>query len=163
MKRWLILGAAVGMLASTAPAQAANKLTMAGCGLGYVLFGKDNPNDKVLQILAVTTNGTLGNITFGITSGTLGCTVDGTIKTSLELEMYTVANFTNLSQEMAQGEGEFVNTFASLLGSSDATRPALLEFFQENYSLLFPSADTTPDEMLATLRTELRAHPELLG
>ncbi|MFN7453535.1 MAG: DUF3015 family protein, partial [Pseudobdellovibrionaceae bacterium] len=39
----------------------------AGCGLGSVIFG----NEKGFsQIFAATTNGTVGNQTFGISSGT---------------------------------------------------------------------------------------------
>jgi len=42
-----------------------------GCGLGSVIFkGQDA---LLFQILAVTTNGTSGNQTFGITTGTLNC------------------------------------------------------------------------------------------
>src|SRR5688572_24022634 len=41
---------------------------MAGCGLGYVLFGH-NDNTPIMQVLAATTNGTSGNQTFGMTTG----------------------------------------------------------------------------------------------
>ncbi|HKB84382.1 MAG TPA: DUF3015 family protein, partial [Burkholderiales bacterium] len=46
------------------------------CGWGSKLF--DGQKGAAPQVLAVTTNGTFGNQTFGISSGTSGCTQDGT-------------------------------------------------------------------------------------
>lgn len=160
---WVALGVGVAMLSAVSTAQAANKLTMSGCGLGYMLFGKDYPNSRGIQILAVTINGIVANQLFGITSGTVGCTVDGTIAFNQELEMYAEANLGNLSGDMAKGEGEYVTAFASLLGASEASRPALVKFFQERYEVLFPSTTTSAAEMLNTLSAELAARPELLG
>lgn len=49
-----------------------------GCGWGSKLF--DGQQGVAPQVLAVTTNGTSGNQTFGITSGTSGCSQDGVVK-----------------------------------------------------------------------------------
>jgi len=162
MKKGLLLVALLGVLFSSTIVQAANKLTMAGCGLGYMLFAKDNPSDQVLQVLAVTTNGTSMNNLFGITSGTLGCTEDGMIASNRELEVYAEVNFQNLSQEMAQGGGEFVTAFTSLLGAGDEKKPALISFFKDHYEELFPTLETTSTQMLENLNLKLSTHPELL-
>ncbi|MDY0117622.1 MAG: DUF3015 family protein, partial [Sulfurimonadaceae bacterium] len=42
-----------------------------GCGLGSMLIKDDST--AIMLALQATTNGTSGNQTFGITSGTLGC------------------------------------------------------------------------------------------
>ncbi|MBI3608122.1 MAG: DUF3015 family protein [Nitrospirae bacterium] len=165
----VVFGAVLVMASSASVVQAAgktaggNKLTMSGCGLGYMLFGKDYPSNRGLQILAVTTNGTAANGLFGITSGTSGCTEDGTIASNQALGVYAEVNFTNLAQEMAQGDGEYVGAFASLLGATETSRPALLQFFREKYEVLFPSADTTSAQMLEHLMSELATRPDLLG
>ena len=164
----LAVGAAAALVASVSTAEAAkmsggNQLTMSGCGLGYMLFGKDHPSNRFLQILAVTTNASTYSQLFGITSGTSGCTEDGMLASAHELGVYAEVNFNNLSHEMAKGEGEYVTAFASLLGATDATRPALVRFFQERYAALFPSSTTTPAEMLETLGRELQQRPDLLG
>ncbi|MGZ7153809.1 DUF3015 family protein, partial [Streptococcus pyogenes] len=44
----------------------------AGCGLGSTYVFPD-ANQWWQHVLAATTNGTSGNQTFGMTSGTLGC------------------------------------------------------------------------------------------
>src|SRR3990172_6092052 len=156
---WVALAAVVTLLVSGPTVQAAkaaggNKLTMSGCGLGYMLFGKENASNRALQVLALTTNGTSANQLFGITSGTSGCTQDGLVALNKELEVYAEVNLPNLSIEMAKGEGEYVAAFASLLGAKDAARPALLRFFQERYEVLFPSPDTTAAQMVETLKAE---------
>lgn len=127
---------------------------MAGCGLGYVLFGHSD-NSQVMQILAATTNGTCGNQTFGMTTGTSGCTQDGAVKFAKEVEVFAEVNLDTLRREMAAGDGEFVRTFAALLGAEGDGIPSLVHLFQENYETLFPSADTTSGEMLASLSAVL--------
>ncbi len=135
---------------------------MAGCGLGYLLFSNKD-NTKVTQVLGATTNGTFGSQTFGITSGTSGCTEDGAVKMAKETEVFAELNLESLRQEMAIGKGEYVSAFATLLGTPEARRPELMKFFQQNYSQLFPSSHTTSSELMTTLAAKLSQHPELLS
>src|ERR1041385_8824908 len=132
---------ALGLVATLVPslALAAGNHPMAGCGLGYLLLSNKD-NTKVTQVLGGTTNGTFGSQTFGISSGTSGCTEDGAVKFARATEVFAEVNLDSLRREMAVGQGEFVNSFASLLGAHEATRPALLKFFQANYQDLFPTA-----------------------
>jgi len=155
---------ALAVLASLLPtlAIARGNHPMAGCGLGYLLLSNKD-NDKVTQVLGATTNGTFGTQTFGISSGTSGCTEDGAVKMARATEVFADVNLASLRQEMAAGQGEYVTTFASLLGASETTRPQMVRFFQTEYRDLFPTAKTSSDEMLKTLSEKLAAHPELLG
>ena len=50
------------------------------CGWGSKLMA--GQSGVVPQVAAVTTNGTFGNQTFGITTGTSGCTQDGTVSSN---------------------------------------------------------------------------------
>ncbi len=134
--------------------------TMAGCGLGYVLFGNQN-NSQIMQVFAATTNGTCGNQTFGITSGTSGCTEDGAVKFVKEAEVFAEVNLDSLRREMAAGEGEYARAFASLLGTTKV--PQMLKLFHDEYASLFPSSKTTTAELLDSLKVTLAAHPELLS
>lgn len=104
---------------------------MAGCGLGSMAFGE---NTKINQILAATTNGTFGNQTFGISSGTSNCTDRGLAKIEKETELFVEVNYDVLQKEIAQGQGETLNSFASLLGCSDT--PTLSKGLQSNYAQL---------------------------
>jgi len=155
---------ALSLVAVMAPslALARGNHPMAGCGLGYLLLSNKD-NGKVTQVLGATTNGTFGTQTFGISSGTSGCTEDGAVKVARAAEVYADVNFDSLRREMAVGRGEFVETFASLLGATEANRQALLALFQSEYAELFPSASTTTSDFLSVLGAKISQHPELLG
>lgn len=156
MKKVLaVLAVAVVALPGITLAKGGNH-PMAGCGLGYVLFGNQD-NDKVKQIFAATTNGTSGNQTFGMTTGTSGCTEDGAVKMVKEAEVFAEVNLDSLRREMALGQGEYVNAFASLLGAKGEQVPAMVSMFQKEYNQLFPNATTTSGEMLASLTSILNS------
>lgn len=127
---------------------------MTGCGLGYVLFGHGD-NSRIVQVFAGTTNNISGNQTFGVTSGTSGCTEDGAVKFVKEVEVFADVNLDSLRREMASGQGEFARAFASLLGANEQQIPAYMSLFKSNYDVLFPTADTTSGEMLLSLQTLL--------
>src|SRR6266404_3430340 len=89
MKKLIALSLVTSLLPSLA--LAVRNHPMAGCGLGYILLSNKN-NDKVTQILGATTNHT-GVQTFGISSGTSGCTEDGAVKVVRQTEVYAEVNF----------------------------------------------------------------------
>ncbi len=160
MKKWIALSMALAVLPSVAMAKGNH--TMAGCGLAYALFSSKD-NSKPIQVLAGTTNNLWGTQTFGITSGTSGCTEDGAVKFVKEAEVFAEINLKNLQQEMAAGEGEYLSSFSRLVGVSATQQAAFNKMVQEKYSTLFPSANTTSVEMLDTLSQQLASHPELLS
>ncbi len=160
MKKVMALGLAALMMPTFVMARGNHP--MGGCGLGYLLLS-NRDNDKITQVLGATTNGTFGSQTFGISSGTSGCTEDGAVKLARATEVYAEVNLDTLRQEIAKGDGEFVSTFASLLGASEVNRPALVRYMQSEYASLFPTAGTTSSEMLGVLSQKLADHPELLG
>lgn len=125
-----------------------------GCGLGTMIF----PGNKkiVPQVLAATTNGSFGNQTFGISTGTIGCTNDGLASRDHELKLYAEANIEHLAQEMAQGRGEHLASLASLLGIPQDQQEAFFKMTQERYTHLFKSNETSSEELLTALQTELR-------
>ena len=157
MKR-SVFGLAVLALGLVSVAQAGVH-NMSGCGLGAMIFKN---NVKGEQILASTTNGLFGNQTFGISSETLGCTKDGVVKSSMRREVYASVNLQKLSQEMAQGRGEFLNGFAALSGCRDQkSQEAFAKFSQTNYQKLFTSENTDATALLKNVDAELKADPAL--
>lgn len=152
----LTLGA---LLALPTAAFAQGGYGMAGCGLGSLVFQGDNAMIK--QILAATTNGTFGSQTFGITSGTSNCTAGGVLKAEKEQAAFVEVNFRDLKRDMAAGGGEFLNSFGTLLGCEDAAKPKLGKMTQQKYEALVPTDDTTPMQLLSSLKTQVKATPEL--
>ena len=132
---------------------------MAGCGLGSLLFGNDN--SKLMQILAATTNGTFGSTTFGITSGTSNCVEGGVVKAEREQAAFAEVNFQDLKRNMASGGGEYLTSFATLLGCTDSAKPELAKMTQAKYETIVPSEKTTPGAMLMSVKAEIKASPAL--
>ena len=71
MKR--LLAGLIAVALSAPAAFAGNGKANTGCGLGTLIFGSKADDSVLLQILAVTTNASCGNQTFGISTGTLEC------------------------------------------------------------------------------------------
>lgn len=154
IKRTLWLSAIALVLSTAAHAGGQND---AGCGLGSMLFKEQKP---VHQILGATTNGTSGNQTFGITTGTLGCTSGGLIKSSKEREVFVATNFRAIERELAAGKGQYASSLASLSGCG-AKSDEFLSLSKARYEKLFPSAKTDAAELIKNLDKEIAADASL--
>ena len=142
MKKILVLSALLSMSAM------AKNYGPAGCGLGSVLF-EGQTNSKVYQVLAATTNGTSGNQTFGITTGTLNCDTE---KLKIGKLNFVEANKFALANDIAKGSGETLQATASFYGCNNVEKAA--SKLQANYKNIFTSANTDANHIDAKI-TEL--------
>jgi len=143
----------------SAPALAfAQQNNIGSCGWGAKLF--DGQSGIAPQVLAVTTNGTSGNQTFGITTGTSGCTQDGVVKSTWKTAMFIDGNKDRLARDMSIGNGETLDSLAHLIGVREEDRAAFNRVVQANVSLIFPS-DSTTDQAVVALKAVLGSDREL--
>ena len=157
--QWLRLGAALLPLCAT-QVWAENPDTGPGCGLGKLVWADYGKQKSIApQVLQSTTNGTSGTQTFGISSGTSGCTNDGTIMAEYKLNVFAAANYENLSQEMARGGGEHLASLAELMGVPENQRSDFFGLAQVQYATLIQSGDETPEAMIKTLQSAMSTHP----
>lgn len=156
MKKTLCAAVLVSML----PIGSAMADKDVGCGAGTIIF--KGQKGLVFKVLAATTNGSFGNQTFGITTGTLGCSQDGVVTASERTTMFASANLDQLSAEMAAGNGETMTTLASLYNVADADRAAFNSTLQAHYGDVFARADVTTAQVLASIDTVL-AHDSRLA
>lgn len=145
MKKITMLAAAALLFCGQAAAEDST-----GCGVGSMIF--DGKSGVLPQVLAVTTNGSTGNQTFGISSGTLGCDSNGTISSEAKMGMFTGENMESLALDMSRGEGEALETVASLMDIADEDRAAFYTLTKDNFAHIYSSADVTAGEVLANLR-----------
>lgn len=145
MKKIIVSLAAVVALSSSAMATVNNQT---GCGLGAMII-KDN-STAVMLALQATTNGTFGNQTFGITSGTLGCQKAQFVMNERAQE-FVASNMDQLAKEMAQGHGESIDTLAELLEVSD--KVAFASSLQQNYNTIYANPNVEMAEVLNTIST----------
>ena len=137
MKKGLIV--ASSLLIMSASSIAGN----VGCGLGNMVI--KNQNSTLMQILAVTTNGTSGNQTFGITSGSLGCSKPSKF-VSNKVESFVADNMDSLALDISNGQGATLNTLASLLKVKDSV--AFGKKLQSNFSSIYSSSKVTSAQVI---------------
>jgi Protein of unknown function (DUF3015). len=161
-KKFVILTIAAAFVCVQAtPSFAANPDTGPGCGLGKLIWSDYKGQKQIApQVLMATTNGT-GMNTFGISTGTSGCTNDGTVMSSEKTNVFVALNFENLTQEMAQGQGEHLSSLATLMGVPAEHHAAFFAIAQEHYTAFVDSGETTPVAVVKALNEAVAAHPVL--
>ena len=161
-KKLIMLSVAVLFGLPAGFAMAANPDTGPGCGLGKLAWS-DYSHQKNIgpQVLMATTNGTFWSQTFGISSGTSGCTNDGKVMAEQKTTMFAQLNFENLSQEMAQGQGEHLASLATLMGVPADQHAAFFAMTQERYTSLVKTGEASPVAMVKAINDAIAAHPVL--
>ena len=143
----------IGILLSSA-AFAKTPFGVAGCGLGSIIMGPEGN-----QVFASTTNGTLGSQVFGITSGSSNC-LEPSKQAALNAQQKFIAeNYTTLSKEMAQGEGEALKAFSNTFGCTSEIYTSFAGQMQKSYAKIF----SAPGSMTAleVIQDEIKSSPEL--
>lgn len=125
--------------------------TNTGCGLGYMAF----PNqDTVLeQVFAATTNGTSGNQTFGISSGTSNCDKPSEWASNERLNLFVAENMDNLAGDIAKGQGEYLSTLAVLMEIPEETRPDFYSKLQDNFSSIYTSEAVSHVDVITNIES----------
>ncbi len=141
------------------PSAEAQQNNIGSCGWGTKLF--DGQSGIAPQVLAVTTNGTSGNQTFAITSGTSGCTQNGTVKSSWKTAMFIDNNMNRLALDISAGRGETLDSLASLVGVDEANKSRFNTVLKENFGSIFPTDTVSSGEVYASLKTVLASDSEL--
>ena len=127
------------------------------CGWGNMLF--EGQSGLGSHIIASITNGTSGNNTFGMTTGTNGCSTSGTLT-------YGGANMVSsimgeFSEDVARGEGDAMDTVAVVYGVEKQDREAFAKVMHENFAVIFPNEDVTAEDMMASMEAIMKADATL--
>jgi len=115
------------------------------CGWGNMLF--EGQSGLPAHISATLVDGTSGNATFGMTSGTNGCSTDGVLTyggTPLFGLNHLLDEF---SQDVAIGEGEALTAVTINAGIAKEDRTAFKALLNENFDQLFPTADVNAEQV----------------
>ncbi len=158
----LVLTAMLFLFGTTGMSLAAHPDNGPGCGLGKLAWSDySGQQSKGGQILMATTNGTFGSQTFGISSGTSGCTSDGTIFASEKVNVFAAMNFDSISQEMAQGQGEHLTSLATLMGIPAENHQDFFSMTQAQYTSLVQNGETSPKAVVKAIYGAMGGHPVL--
>lgn len=147
----------VAALATVAAASSmAAQNNVGSCGWGSKLF--EGQSGIAPQVLAVTTNGTSGNQTFAITSGTSGCTQDGVVSSTWKTAMYIDGNRVALARDAAAGQGESLDVLAALMGVKAEDRALFASTIKANFATVFAN-----EQVAVNLKAVLAANTQLAG
>lgn len=94
-------------------------------------------------------------VTFAISSGTSGCNSDAVVEREKTQEAFVANAMDNLSVEMAQGGGQYVDTMANLMGCPGEAREQFSRFGQARYETLFRTPGMDAKAWLVGLRAEM--------
>jgi hypothetical protein len=156
MKKLMAVLSLVAALPTLAIAATDN---VGGCGVGSMIF--KSQSGVAPQVLAVTTNGSTGNQTFGITSGTLGCTQDGVVHSNMKTAMFIQDNKDQLARDMSVGSGETLAALSHLLGVQAQDQAAFNRLTKDNVARIFSTDNKPTDQVVASLRDVLASDATL--
>ncbi|MCE5194141.1 MAG: DUF3015 domain-containing protein [Nitrospiraceae bacterium] len=141
MKRFLALFVAVSVMLVVGIAFAGTAKDNTGCGLGTMLWKESSSADgsTVSQSLQATTNGTFGNQTFGITSGTSDCKQPAKFVENKKLQEFVSSNLDTIAKEIAIGRGETLDAMAELMEISAPQRADFYAKLQTGFDKIFTS------------------------
>ena len=127
------------------------------CGWGNMMF--EGQSGLGSHIIASTTNGTSGNNTFGMTSGTNGCSTSGTLTYGGKNMVSSIMG--EFTEDVAAGEGDAMDTVAVVYGVDKQDRATFAKVMHENFAVIFPNEDVTADQMMVSIEEVMKADPTL--
>ncbi len=128
-----------------------------GCGWGNALF--KGSAGTASHVMAGITNAFLGNNTFGMTTGTNGCETKSSLGYGGKSAVSAIMD--EFSEDVARGEGDALDTVAVLYGVEKTDRDIFAKVMHENFAVIFPSAEVTADEMIASIEQVMKSDPTL--
>lgn len=142
-----------------APTAATAVDNLGGCGWGSKLF--DGKRGLVSNIFAATSNSSYGTNTFGMSSGTSGCTQDGVVRSNWKTAMFIDGNKEKLARDMSNGGGETMESLVKLIGVQDQHKAAFFRLTKNNLAHIFASDNSKTDQVIYSLKQVLAADKDL--
>ena len=134
------IGFAVAANANMGALKGTGSYGTAGCGLGSMAFGNQ---PGAMQVVAATLNGTSGNQTFGITSGTSNCGKG--LFAKAEINSFIESNSVALENDIVRGQGETLSTLNDMLGCGADFNGTL----QQNYKSIYAPGVNASEQIVS--------------
>lgn len=126
-----------------------------GCGLGKELIGEKE--GLAWNLLGTCLNGTSGNQTFGMSSGTLGCDYGGKIVMNEKIDLFVADNMDNLAVDIAAGQGESLEALAEIAQVSADNQAAFFATLQDNFDVIYPTAEVSHEQVTGNITAIVKA------
>ena len=122
------------------------------CGWGNMLF--EGQSGLGAHIIATITNGTSGNATFGMTTGTNGCSTSGSLTYGGKSLIGSIMG--EFTEDVARGKGDALDAVAVAYGIEKEDRTAFSQLLHANFNTIFPNENVTAAEVNASIDELLR-------
>lgn len=129
------------------------------CGWGNMLF--KGQSGMIPHFAASITNGTSGNATFGMTTGTNGCSVNGTLTYGGTPLISMEGVLDEFIVDAANGQGDAMNAVAVSMGIQLEDRAVFAAAVHSNFNTIFPTSDVTAAEVHASILEVMKADSRL--
>ncbi len=129
------------------------------CGWGNMLF--EGSSGLPMHILASIVNGTSGNATFGMTTGTNGCSANGTLTYGGRNLLAMAGVMDEVAHDMAVGHGDALTALAVSMGVQEQDRAHFDQVMHQKFAVIFPSDDVTADEAMSHIQHVMKQDERL--
>ena len=119
------------------------------CGWGNMLFS--GQSGLPAHLVASITNGTSGNASFGMTSGTNGCSANGTLTYGGKSMVNLGQIMDEFSEDVAMGDGEALTAVAVSMGIAEEDRALFKQTLHSNFDSLFPAANVDAEAVMGSI------------
>ena len=128
-----------------------------GCGPGWYVLQE---NSIISSALRATTNAFFfPTTTIGMTLGTSNCTQHKLVLNEKRSLHFVTHNLYELKSQAAQGEGEYLQAFAEVVGCQKSQTQLLKKTIQSKHQNVFQHS--TPEKVLEQVFIEIISSPEL--
>lgn len=155
MKKIILAGALLGVSMSASAVAPGGP----GCGWGNMIF--EGKSGLPIHLLATIVNGTSGNATFGMTSGTNGCNTDGSLTYNGSSLLGMTGVLEEVAHDVAVGQGEALTALSVSMGVDVQDRAHFNTVLHNNFASIFTSEDVTAAEVQANINAVLKADEAL--
>lgn len=108
----------------------------------------------ILTVISCSFTNTTESITDS-TSSTFNWYHPGMLQKERKIQFFARANFSRLKEDMAAGKGDYLSSLATLMEVPKESRQDFFDLTKAHFQDLFPSEQTTSEEMLAALSRKL--------
>lgn len=130
-----------------------------GCGWGNMLF--KGQSGLPIHLLATIVNGTSGNKTFGMTSGTNGCDTSGALTYGGKSLLAMNGVMDEVAQDMATGHGEALTALSVSMGVAPKDRAHFDQVMHQNFATIFPNENVTAGQVMDNIQSVMKKDKQL--
>lgn len=153
MKKFSLIVALLAVFGTTAMAADAQRNVGAGFG-SYILEDNDG---LAAQVVAAILNGCFCNQCFAITSGTLNAEKPDKFVQNENLHNFVAENMDNLARDIANGDGEALDTVIELMDVNANQRATAKATLKANFAKIYGSDEVTERDVISTISSLIKA------